>query len=45
MGFMNSLKLLKSRRDYYEEDDQMDYYEEPVSISQLQKHVQEILQM
>lgn len=32
MGFMNSLKnFLSPEGDYYEEDDQMDYYEEPVA--------------
>ena len=34
MGFMNSLKnFLSPEGDYYEEDDQMDYYEEPVAQS------------
>ena len=32
MGFMNSLKnFLSPEGDYYEEDNQMDYYEEPVT--------------
>ena len=34
MGFMNSLKnFLSPEGDYYEEDDQMDYYEEPAAQS------------
>ncbi len=44
MGFMNSLKNCKSEGDYYEEDDQMNYYEEP-EAQLAQKHVQEIRQM
>ena len=34
MGFMNSLKNFLSPEDnYYEEEEQMDYYEEPVAQS------------